>query len=88
MPRCDCDVSACRTILKDVMVDVRKHTTVTQRGVASTYRTSFGDYSFYGPGDFIMHSASQCCAYAARANGWSQYLEDQGIAVEVGRDAS
>ena len=69
----------CRVLLRLVMEDVRKHTTVRQRRRAWAHRVGLGrdGYEFHGPDNFYWHGRADCL-WHARVNGWTRWLEIQG----------
>lgn len=67
----------CRILLRGVMEDVRPLTTVQERRAAWPYvYDDNGHAEFHGPSGFYWHGTA-CCKWAARANGWSDWI-DQG----------
>jgi len=67
----------CRKLMVEIMVDVRKHTTAVERSKAWAWDDG-RNYEFHGPDGFFWHGQA-CCRWAARAQGWSAYLEKLGV---------
>ncbi len=67
----------CRVLLREVMLDVRPLTTVTERKDAWAYcYDDLGDVEFHGPSEFYW-SGEGCCKWSARSQGWEAWLEKQ-----------
>jgi len=65
----------CRLLLKIVMQDVVKYTTVAQRKAAWGHKTSgIRTVEFHGPDGFYW-TGQGCCLWATKANGWMAWLE-------------
>lgn len=73
----DINTIFCREMLKSVMIDVRKHTTVEERKSAWVYCTQRhggnNQFEFHGPNDFYWHGRADNAANA-RAKGWEAWL--------------
>lgn len=73
------DVIFGRNLLKEVMDDVRKHTTVLQRKSVWTYNFGSGNWEAQSTGKNAVTpnywSGRASNAYEARANFWMQWLE-------------
>jgi hypothetical protein len=67
----------CNHLLKEVMKDVRKHTTVEQRKAAWVYRYPRHTYEFQGPDKFYWYGSADC-RHDAFANGWMAWLREKG----------
>jgi len=68
------DHDFCRSLMGQVMADVRKHVPVEDRKKAWAYKfDGFGSVEFHGPNDFYWHGGG-CCKWMARYEGWSAYL--------------
>ena len=65
--------SICRSLLKDIMKDVRKHVPVEERKKFYSHKSWRGQYEFQGPGGVYWHGQA-CCSYYAKYNGWCAYL--------------
>jgi len=74
---------SCRTLLKDVMKDVRKAVPAEQIKAAwgnrSKTKMFFKNHvEFHGPNDFYWHDLG-CCVWRAKAHGWRAYLRRIGF---------
>ena len=78
------DHTFCRAELREVMAEVKKHTTAEERKAAHAWRSGGGRGSmsdncdFNGPGGFYW-SGRKCCVWSARAHGWRAYLDSKGL---------
>jgi len=69
----------CRSMLREVMQDVRKHVSAIDRKKSWTAKIgSRGTIEFNGPNGFYHHGSS-CCKWFARYNGWCSYLGYLGV---------
>ena len=69
----------CRTMLREMMVTVREHTTVAERKHAGVLEDVLPNrYEFWGPGGYRKEVKGDCKWDAAKV-GWYYWLEDQGI---------
>jgi hypothetical protein len=76
------DHNFCRKMLTLTMQDVRKHYSPEQIKKASVH-VSRGlgpnpNGEFYGPNQEYIHIGSCCCAWDARAKGWSRQMKQDG----------
>lgn len=71
----------CRSLLAQVMPDVKKATTVEQRKAAWTYHFGHGHWEFHGPDGFYWHGSADN-AYDARFHGWHAWLAKNGHTTE------
>lgn len=62
-----------RTLLNNVMEDVRLVTTIEERKTAWTYHFMRDDWEFHGPHGFYWHGKADN-GWHARAQGWMAYL--------------
>jgi hypothetical protein len=78
----DINAALCRDLLKQVMVDVRKHATPEQIKAAWVYKTTeysaSKHYEFHGPSGFYWYGRADG-AYDARYKGWCAWLTKQGV---------
>ena len=70
----------CRTLLADVMKDVRERWTSEEIKAVWTWDDSGGrkHFVFYGPhGEYLYNLKSADCHWSAKAEGWQQLLKPQ-----------
>jgi len=63
-----------RQLLKAVMVDVRKVTTVEQRKGVETYHFMRDHWEFHGPDGFYWNGSAET-GWGARYHGWTAWLK-------------
>jgi len=66
----------CRLYLKEVMQDVRQHTTAKERKQVWTHKTGLGStprYEFHGPNGYYWYGQADCALHA-RAEGWQAWM--------------
>lgn len=66
------NIAFSRELLRMVMADVRKITTVVERKSVWVYKVGQGSWEFHGPNGFYWHGSADN-AYDARAMGWSAW---------------
>lgn len=79
------DHSFCRTHLARVMVDVREHTTDEQRKAAWVYKYDDQGAEFHGPDNYYWYGRA-CCKWQARAEGWQDWMRNEGFEEEATDD--
>jgi hypothetical protein len=67
----------CRSLLRHIQVDVRKHKPSVKLLDAWVWSGSRGHWEFHY-GEFFWHGSADN-AYHARVNGWSAWLASEGV---------
>lgn len=74
--------SFCRGLLKEVMVDVARHTTPQQLKEAWAWKTpGIRGVEFHGPDGFYWHGSADCL-WEAKSKGWEAWMVEKGFADE------
>lgn len=72
------DHTFCILLLKDVMKQVRKHTTAKERKDAWTWADHRKHFEFHGPDSHYWYGSAHC-KWDARAQGWMAWLGKMGF---------
>ncbi len=67
----------CNSMLKEIMIDVKKHATKEQIKQAWVYKSGRTG-EFHGP-DKFYHTAQWHCAACMKYNGWEVWLRQKGV---------
>lgn len=70
----DINIRFARTLLRLALADVNPLTTVAERKAVWVYDFGRDHWEFHGPNGYYWHGSADN-AYAARAQGWSHWLE-------------
>lgn len=69
----------CRSLLRETMKEVRKHTTPEERKATWVYSAGYsGTCEFHGPNDFYWHGQADC-KWDARQQGWEAWLRQNVV---------